>query len=181
MKKYLYIASFFVLSIACTSEIYGQEQKIGYFDSDFILQNIPEYNGIEQQLKLIGDRWRTEIQELNDEIDGLEEDFEAKEILYTDEIRAQKLNEIALKKQEMNALIEQRFGANGDYFRQQQTLLEPIQRRIFQAVQQVAAQNGYDFVFDRSNDVRLVYARNEWNLNNDILVELGIDVEDESN
>ena len=176
----LHILSFLCLML-CSSIAQAQEQKIGYFDSEFILSNIPEYNGIEQQLKLIGDRWRVEIQAVEDEIEALEKDYEAKEILYTEEIRTQKLNEIVLKKQEMNTLIEQRFGANGDYFRQQQVLLEPIQRRIFEAVQKVAVQSGYDLVFDRANDARLVYARNEWSLDNDILIELGIEVEDDSN
>lgn len=179
-RSVVHILGLFIVFLG-TSGVYAQEQLIGYFDSDYILARIPEYNGIEQQLKLIGDRWRLEIQAIDDEVDALEKDYEAKEILYTDEIRAQKLSEIALKKQEMSNLIEQRFGPDGDYFRQQQILLEPIQRRIFEAVQKVAVQSGYDLVFDRSNDARLVYARNEWNLNNDILIELGIEVEDESN
>ncbi len=169
------------LLLVFTSAITAQDQKIGFFDSGYILNRIPEYTGLEQQLALTANQWRSEIQELEDEIIELEKDYEAKEILYTEEIRDQKLLEIEQKKDEKDALLDRRFGPNGDYFKQQELLLEPIQRQVIQAVQTVAQRNGYDFVFDTANDFKLVYARNEWNLNNEILIELGIEVDDESN
>ncbi len=173
--------SILVLFCVMPALLSAQDQKIGFFDSDFVLARLPEYNGIEQQLKLIGDQWRNEIRELEQEIESLEKDFEAKEILYTDEIREQKLLEIQQKKDEKNALIDRRFGPDGEYFRQQQTLLEPIQRQVIQAVQNVATREGYDFVFDTANDFKLVYARNQWNLNEEILIEMGIEIDEESN
>ncbi|MBO6536041.1 MAG: OmpH family outer membrane protein [Balneolaceae bacterium] len=173
-KLPLYIAVFVIL---CTSSVIAQNQKIGFFESDFILSNIPEYAGIEQRLQLLSDTWQQEIEEMEAEITALEEDYQAKEILYTEEIRAEKKREIEQKKSARDAFLNEKFGPEGDYFKSQDELLEPIMRQIFTAVSEVARKQGFDFVFDRTGDIYMVYARNEWNLNESILIELGIDIE----
>lgn len=167
--------------IVSAQKTYAQDQKIGYFDSDYILSNLPEYNGLEQQLELIASQWRAELEQMQNELNQLKEDFEAKEILYTPEIRKQKQDEINQKMNDIRFFREQKFGPDGEYFQRQQELLEPIQRQVFEAVQAVAARNGYDFVFDRAGDIRLVYARNEWSIDEEILIELGIDINEINN
>lgn len=163
--------------ILLTVSLPAQDQKIGYYESDFVLSKIPEYEGIEQRLKILSDGWRTEILELELEIQNLEEDYRAKEILYTDEIKEEKIQEINTKKRELDIFTAQKFGPDGEYFSRQRELLEPIQRQVFSAVRTVAQRNGFDFVFDRTADIYMVYARGEWNLNEDILLELGIEIE----
>ncbi len=155
----------------------AQDQKIGYFDSEYILAQIPEYEGIAQRLQLLSDNWNQEIEDMNEEIAALEEDYAAKEILYTEEIRSQKRQEIQQKKKNRDAFLNQKFGPEGEYFDNQNKLLEPIQRQVFTAVRAVAQRLEYDFVFDRSGDIYMVYARGEWNMNDAILLELGIEVE----
>lgn len=155
----------------------AQDQKIGFYDSEVILDKIPEYEGIQQQLELLSSQWKEQISKLENEITELEEDYEAKEILYTDEIRNQKQEEIARKKREKEQFLAQKFGPEGEYFSRQRELLEPIQRQVFTAVRAVAQQQNFDFVFDRSGDLYMVFANNEYNLNDDILLELGIEVE----
>lgn len=156
----------------------AQNQKIVYFDSDVILSKIPEYEGIEQQLKLLSDSWKQELAEQETEIKNLQQDFEAKEILYTDEIREQKKQEITARQRARDNFVAQKFGPAGEYFSRQKELLEPIQRQIFAAVRIVAERQGADFVFDRAGDIYMVYARGEWNINEQILLELGIDADD---
>lgn len=165
-----------ILFSLCVNTVYSQEQKIGYIDSDIIMQNMPEYSGIEQRLSLLQDSWRQEIVRMERAIDELESDFEAREILFTEDIRAQRLSEIEQKRNDLNRYIEEKFGPNGEYFTRQKELLEPIQRSIFQALSTVASRLGYDFVFDRSDDIRFLYVSREWNLTNDVMLEMGIDV-----
>jgi outer membrane protein len=176
MKKTALIFAI-VLIFGISLQVQGQDQKIGYFESEVILAQIPEYNGIEQRLQLLSDGWQQELDELDAEIEALEEDYKAKEILYTEEIREQKRNEIRQKKQSRDTFLNQKFGPEGEYFQNQRDLLEPIQRQIFTALRTVAQKQGFDFVFDRSGDIYMVYARGEWNLNEAILLELGIEVE----
>ncbi|MEP5943961.1 MAG: OmpH family outer membrane protein, partial [Balneola sp.] len=169
LKNICSVFIFVLITIAATA----QDQKIGYYESDFVLSKIPEYVGIEQRLKIQSDGWKNEIQSLRLEIDNLEKDFTAKEILYTEEIKKEKIQEINSKKKQLDSFIEQKFGPNGEYFKKQKELLEPIQRQVFAAVRSVAQRNGFDFVFDRSGDIYMVYARGEWNINEQVLLELG--------
>lgn len=175
MTRVILLAVFFFGAIF--DSVSAQEQKIGFIDSDVILQNMPEYTGIEQQLQLLSESWREEISELENELRELEEDYEAREILFTDEIRRERLAEIDQKNRQLENFVDEKFGPEGEYFTRQQELLEPIQRSIFNALNQVASRDGFDFVFDRSDDIRFLYTREQWNLTEDVMLELGIDNE----
>lgn len=153
----------------------AQEQKTGFIDSEIIMQNMPEYSGIEQRLNLLSEGWRDEIQELEEQIAELEEEFEAREILFTEEVRQQRLNEIENLRQQRDQLVEDRFGPDGEYFTTQEELLEPIQRQIFEAIDAVARRQNFDFVFDRSQETRFLFVRKEWNLTEDVMLEMGMD------
>lgn len=165
-----------ILAIA-SSGSKAQDQKIGYFESDIVVAQLPEYGGIEQRLQLLSSDWQQEAQEMLDEVTALEEDYQAKEILYTEEIRNQKLAEIAQKKKQHQSFLQQKFGPTGEYFQQQSDLLEPIQRKVFSAARTVALEKGYDYIFDRSGDIYMIYARAEFDITADILFELGIDLD----
>ena len=171
MKKSVLILAL-VLGIISVAD--AQNQKIGYIDSDYILSRLPEYTGLEQRLRSINEGWREEIQEMDDEIADLEREYVAREILYTEEIRQQKLNEIAAKKRQRDQFVDSRYGPEGEYFRQQQLILEPVQRRIMEAVETVSTRDNFDFIFDRTGDYLFLFARSQWNISDDVLLELGV-------
>lgn len=170
------------LTVALKPEIlYGQDQKIGYVDTDAILSRLPEYQGIDQQLSLLSQEWKKELDSMQQQIDRLKEDFEAREILYTEDVRKQKQQEIQQWVRKRERYLEQKFGSDGEYYQRQRELLEPIQRKIFEAINTVARREGYDFVFDRAADTSMLFFRQEWNLNDEVLLELGIDPDEASN
>lgn len=175
MRKYSIYTTALILAFIYAGGLQAQSQKIGFIDSDMIMERMPEYSGIEQQLSLLSERWEQEIREMEDEIDELEQDFEAREILFTDEIRQQRLDAISQKKETLDRYIEQKFGPEGEYFSRQSELLEPVQRNVFEALDRVAERGSYDFVFDRAGETRFLFSRNEWNLTNEVLSELGLD------
>lgn len=171
------VLTFTVLLLLTVQLVHAQDQRIGFIDSDIIMQNMPEYSGIEQRLNLLSDNWQNDIREMESEIEELERDFEAREILFTDEVRQQRLTEIENLKQQRDRFVEDKFGPRGEYFRTQQDLLEPIQRQIFDALTRVATRNNYDFVFDRAQETRFLFTRQEWNLTERVMLEMGLDVE----
>lgn len=175
MSKALY-NFYFLLAFLCVigTRADAQDQKIGYVNTDVILNEIPEYKGIEQQIRVIGEQWRAELEQMEQEIDTLREEFEAKEILYTDEIRQEKQLQIKQKQQARQQYVEQKFGPEGDYFKKQQELLEPIQRNIYEAVTVVANRGDFDFVFDRAKNSSMLFSQKQWNLNEEVLQELGV-------
>lgn len=157
----------------------AQEQTIVYIDSEYILDQIPEYDGVQQRLDQLTRAWEEDIAELEGEIEALEEEFEAREILFTPEVREERRQEIQNKKRELERYINSRFGPDGDYFRQQRELLEPIQRQIVEATSEVAERSGYDYVVDRNGDYVFFYARARWDISIDVLLEMGIQVDEQ--
>lgn len=171
-KKCTYSLFFVLLLFADVAD--AQDQKIGFIYSDVIMQQMPEYSGIEQRLSLLSENWQQEIDEMEEEIAELEREFEAREILFTEEIRQERLNEIEQNKEELDQYIEEKFGPQGEYYTRQKELLEPIQRTVFDALTRVATRDSYDFVFDRSEDTRFLFVQEEWNLTEEVMIELGI-------
>jgi len=169
---------FFALVVNIPQSANAQNQRIGFIDTEFILSKIPEYAGIDQRLRQLVTTWNEEITELEREIADLQEDFRAKEILFTPEVRREREQEINNKKRDLERYINNRFGPEGDYYRQQRDLLEPIQRKIVEAVGKVATRDGYDFVFDRHGDFVFFYSRPQWDLSIEVLLEMGIQVDE---
>ena len=159
----------------------AQDQKIGYVDTDYILSQMPEYKGIKQKMSSISSEWNSKLETMQNEIDKLKEDYQAKEILYTDELKKKKKQQIQNKVEQRQQYLDQKFGAKGEYFQKQKELLEPIQRKVFEAVNTVAQEQDFDFVFDRAQNSSMLYGLQEWNLNEQVLQELGITLNDPSN
>lgn len=181
MKWLIHILCLLSLGMILAAGAYAQQQKVGYVDTDQIISHIPEYNGISRELDAISREWRDKLKEMQFEINQLKEDLSAKEILYTEEIRNQREQEIQNKIRAREEYLNQKFGPEGEYFKRQQELLEPIQRKIFEAIAVIAANEGYDLIFDRAQDSSLLFAQPEWNLNREVLSQMGINPEDTSN
>ncbi len=175
MMKKISLFAIFLLAVSYDLSD-AQNQKIGFIDSDVIMQNMPEYAGIEQRLSLLSENWRREIEDAERELEQMKEEFNAREILFTDEIREERLREIELKQAQVNQMIEDRFGPQGEYFSRQKELLEPIQRQIFEALNRVAERESFDFIFDRAEDTRFLFVRQQWNLTEEVMIEMGLDV-----
>lgn len=174
-NRFISLTVFFILCAFYSKVTFAQNQKIGYIESDVIMQQMPEYSGIEQQLQVLSDNWQSEINDMENELEELQREFEAREILFTDEVREQRLAEIERKNSELEQFIESKFGPSGDYFTQQKEFLEPIQRTILDALYRVSEREDFDFVFDKSEDVRFLFVKQEWNLTEDVLLEIGIE------
>lgn len=170
--KYSILCAGFLLVIG-GSGVHAQ-QRMAYVNTNQILQQIPEYQGIQQQLSVISGEWRQKLDELQQQIDRLREEFEAKEILYSEQMRAEKQQQIRELVEAREQFLSQKFGPGGDYFQKQKELLEPIQREVYEAVAAVAERRNFDFVFDRAQNSSLLFGSKQWNLNEDVLQELGV-------
>lgn len=169
-----------LLLLISISDLQAQ-QKIAYIDSEFILSKIPEYANVGERLKVISQEWKLEIGEREKEIQDLEQDFEAKSILYSSEERDKKAKEIEAKKQQLLQYRNSKYGPTGELINRQKELLEPIQQRILEAVNKIAQRDGYDFIFDRTGDYLVIFTNPKWNVSSDVLLELGIEVDELGN
>ena len=157
------------------------QQQIGHIDSEYILNQMPEYATVQQKLDQLEQQWRSEIQAKKERVEELRQEFQARELLYTDEERARKQEAIAQAQQEVEQLRERYFGPDGELYSRQKQLMRPIQERVLAAVDEVSTTRGFDYVFDKSGDFVFMFARDEYDLSDPVLRELGINVEREGN
>ncbi len=151
------------------------QQRIAYVDSEFVLDQVTEYRTAQANLDNLAQQWQTELDGLQRELDELVRDYEARELLFTDEERERKRQEIAAKEQEVESRRIQRFGPEGELFREQQRQMRPIQERVLEAIDEVAKEEDYDYVFDKSGDFLFLYARPQLDISDLVLDELGIE------
>ncbi|MFT4605179.1 MAG: outer membrane protein [Rhodothermales bacterium] len=153
------------------------QQQIGYVDSEYILTRIPEYQTVQQQLDRIAGDWEKELTEEKRGVDQQFEAYQSRELLYTTEERQRRRDEIVRAEEEVERLRMKYFGPDGDLFVQQEQLMRPIQDRILTAIEGVATEDGYDYVFDKSGDFLFLFTRSQYDLSDRVLEELGIDVD----
>ena len=153
------------------------QQRIAYIDSETVLGQITEFRTVQANLDRLAQQWQTELSEMQREIDALVRDFEARELLFTEAERERKREEIRSREQELESRRIQRFGPDGEFFREQQRQMRPVQERLLDAIEQVAEDEEYDYVFDKSGDYLFLYARPELDVSDLVLEELGIDAQ----
>ena len=168
--KNLILALLAVFGIAFASSA----QKYGYFDSEFILNNIPEYKEAKDRLDKLAERWTKEIEERYEVIKQKKENFLREEDLLPAEEKAKRKEEIERLELEAMEMQKLRFGVNGDYFQKRQELIKPIQDKIYEAMQAVASKRNYSFIFDKANQSNLVFADSKFDISDEVLKEMGI-------
>jgi|SRR5688572_5199914 len=153
-------------------------QKYCYVDTEYILENITEYKAAQQQLDQLSINWQKEIETKYAFIDKLYKDFQAEQILLTDEMKRKRENEIVQKEKEVKDFQKQKFGFEGELFKKKQELVKPIQDKIFNAIKKMATDQSYAVVFDKSSDLIMLYANPKYDKSDDILNALGYKVGD---
>lgn len=153
------------------------QQKVGYIDSGTILEQLPEYATVQQNLDQLEQQWRREIEQAQQRVETLEQEYQARELLYTDEERERRQDAIQEARDEVDRLRERYFGPDGELYSRQKELMRPIQERVLAAVEEVATAEGYDYVFDKGGDFLFLFARDQYDLSDAVLRELGINVD----
>lgn len=166
----------FGVVILATSPAAAQ-QKIAYVDSDYILTKTPDYASVQQQIDRLASDWQKELDERKAEVDEMFTEYQARELLYTNEERNRRRQDIIRAEEEVERLRVKYFGPDGDLFIQQEQLMRPIQERILEAIEEVATADGFDYVLDRNGDALFLFAKPQFDLSDKVLEELGIDVE----
>ena len=162
-----------VLLVVFGTTFVSSAQKYGYIDSDYILNNIPEYKEAKDRLDKLAERWTKEVEERYEVIKQKKENFLREEDLLPAEEKAKRQEE--LEKLELEAMEMQklRFGVSGDYFQKRQELIKPIQDKIYDAMQTIASKRNYTFIFDKANQSNLVFADSKFDISNEVLKEMG--------
>ena len=158
MKKYILLA--ITISLLTTYNVKSQSRgiKIGYIDMEYILEKVPDYAEAKSQLDQKAEKWKQEIQIKKNDIGKLKEALKSEKVLLTKELIEEREEEITFQENELIAYTQKKFGPNGDLITQKSVLIKPIQDQVFNAVQDIAEAKKYDYVFDKSSDLTMLFA-----------------------
>ncbi len=177
MNKLSLLLSALAFAILLTPAAAWAQQKIAYIDSKYIYGKYPEFATTQQKLNRMAQEWERDIQGRQKDVDDLFQEYQARELLYTQEERQRKRDEIMTAEADVERLRSQYFGPEGDLFKQQEQLLKPIQEKVLVAIEVIALAEGYDYVFDKNGDFLFLYTSEQFDLSNQVLEELGIEIE----
>ena len=150
------------------------QQKIVYVDSKVIIDNMQDAKDAQKTLDGFVTQWKSEISTLNDSLNQIKDDYEKKKLILTENIRKQKEQEITSLGKRIEEYKTEKFGEGGEYFRKQDELMKPVQDKVFKAIADVAKEGDYDFVFDRSTEMLLLYMNEKFDLTPQVMKKLEI-------
>ena len=167
--KYKVLFLLTILSLMSFSTYAQRSVRIGYIDTEYILQNVPEYQEASTQLNKKVLQWKSEIDTKLKTIEQKKTELDNERVLLTKDLYDERFEDISFEEAEILDYQQKRFGPDGDLIIQKRQLIEPIQDQIFAAVQDIATTGKYDFVFDKSADVVMLYSAERYDLSERVL------------
>jgi len=171
--KLIFIALFVYLPLL--SFVSNAQLKIGYVDSDTIMDNFPDVQDARQKLDALIQEWQAELKKLESELKAKQDDYEKRKLIMTEQTSTEAMADITKLQKEIADYRDKKFGANGELFLKQNELMKPLQNKVFTIIQQVATEDDLDFVFDRSGDILFLYAKSEYDLTARVIERLKLE------
>ena len=165
---------FFAACALCLVSLSASSQRYAIIDSKYILEKLPDYKDAQKKLDDISDLWQKEIDQKSAELEKMYKNFEAEQVMLSDELKKKREDEIFNKEKDLRDLQKKRFGFEGDLFRKRQELIRPIQDKVYNAVQKMATERSFDFVLDKSEGITVIFADPKLDKSDDILKTLGV-------
>ncbi|MBK7158340.1 MAG: OmpH family outer membrane protein [Ignavibacteria bacterium] len=165
---------FFIIvlfTVLISSESFSQT-KVGYIDSKKILESMQDSRDAKMRLDNLVTQWQSDLKVLQDSLKLIKEDFEKKKLILTDQLKQQTEKKIGELETAVNNFKIQKFGETGEYFLKQTEFMKPVQDRIFKAIETVAKDGSFDYVFDRSSDILLLYVNENYDLTAKVIKEI---------
>jgi len=151
-----------------------QAQRIAIVDVTDILNNLPEYAQAQDEIDLVAKTWQQEIAQEYDKIKSMYNEYQAEQVLMSNDMKNVKEEEIMGKEKEVREMQKRKFGSEGELFRKRQELVQPIQEKVFSAIQQYADERGFDIILDKSSNTGIIFTSDKYDKTNDIKKRLDI-------
>lgn len=168
MKKTLLIIAMAVIGFAAASA-----QKFALVDMEYIFRNVPSYEMANEQLNQVSQRWEKEVNEVAKEAETMYKNYQADMVFLTDDQKAKKEEAIVAKEKEASELRYKYFGPEGELYKKRQSLMQPIQDEVYNAVKKVSEERGYQCIFDRASSANIIFASPRIDVSNEVLAKMG--------
>ena len=160
-----------LMLVFAAASAWGQV-KIGHISSEAIMKQLPDAQDAQKQLDALVAQWQAELNKMQADWKQRYVDYDRKKLIMTDQRRADTERELRELDQKIADYRNQKFGQNGELFQKQEELMKPIQDRVFAAIQEIAQEDGYDYIFDKSGEILLMYTNEKLDLTQKVLDRL---------
>lgn len=162
-----------LLALLVSTAFAAAAQKFALVDMEYILKNYPPYEMANEQLNQLSQRWQREVEAKATESETLYKNFQAELVFLTDDQKKKKEKDIVASEKAATELKYKYFGPEGELYKKRQTLMEPIQDEIYNAIKKISDERGYQCVFDRASSANIVFASPKIDISNEVLDKLG--------
>lgn len=150
-------------------------QKFALVDMEYILSNIPAYERANEQLNQTSKSWQAEVEALNQKAQTLYKNYQNESVFLSEAQKKEREKAIVDKEKEAAELKKKYFGPEGEFYKKRQSLIEPIQDEIYNAVKSIATSKGFQLILDRASDTGIIFASPSIDISNEVLSKLGYD------
>ena len=160
-----------IISI-CFLTVLSQGQKFAFVDSEYILDQMESYQKAQKQIDDLAAEWQKELDKKLGNIESKVNELRKNELLLPEDLKEEKELEITTLQKELRSFQSKKFGVGGDLFKRRKELIQPIQRKVFKAIESLAKDNNYSFVLDKSKNSNILYADPKYDKSDAIIRKL---------
>ena len=158
-----------VLLLACVPFIAVGQTKIAHINSESIMQALPEAIDAQKTLDALVTQWEAELQKMQADWKKKFDDFDKKKLILTDQVRTDQEKELRDLDQTIADFRNKKFGQNGELFQKQNEVMKPIQNKLFKILEEIAKEDSYDYIFDKSGEILLLYSNDKLDLTQKVI------------
>lgn len=167
------IATLMLLAALVFMPAAGHAQKFALIDMEYVLKNIPAYERANEQLNQTSKKWQAEVEALNTEASTMYKNYQNEVVFLSQEQKKARQEEIMKKEKEAADLKQKYFAPEGELFKKRESLMQPIQEEIYNAVKEIAELHGYSLVLDRASDTAIIFGSPKVDISEEVLKKLG--------
>ena len=168
MKKMMNMKKVILMLVLISSTSLGFSQKFAYVDTEYILENIPDYQEAQEELDKLSIDWQKQLERRYAEIDKMYKNYQAEQILLTEDMKTKREDEIIKKEKEAKEYQKTKFGVDGELFQKRKELVKPIQDKVYKAISEMANLKALGVVFDKSSALTMLYTNPKYNISDDM-------------
>ncbi len=158
-----------IVLLACLTAFGVGQTKIAHINSESIMQTLPEAIDAQKSLDALVAQWETEMQKMQAEWKKKFDDYDKKKLILTEQVRGDQEKELRDLDAAVSDFRNKKFGPNGELFQKQNEVMKPIQNKIFKVLDEIAKEDGYDYIFDKSGEILLLYSSDKLDLTSQVI------------
>ena len=141
-----------LISVAAVSA-----QNYMVIDSEKVFKSLSSYNNALTEIDQLAEEYQAKVDAKFQEVETLYNSYMQQRAALSETSRQQREQQILQLEQEATEYQESLFGTDGELMKKRMEYIQPIQKRVFDAIEMFSMQYGYDLVIDIASNPTVLY------------------------